>query len=233
MKKLFVVLISLIATGTLSAQNLDEVIEKHLEAINAEKLSQLKTLYIKGQISMQGMQLDMEMFEKAPDKLKSVGIFSGMDMVQVINGDRGYMINPMMGSTDPIPLTTEQIAALRSSSILNSSVEDAYRQGNMVMEGEEAVEGKPAYKIKINAPEGTRYIFIDKESYYLIQMRMTVDQMGMEATVELRMKNFSDTNGIIMARTIDTFVDGMPAGTAVYETIEFNRQIDDSEFEIK
>jgi len=103
----------------------------------------------------------------------------------------------------------------------------------MVMEGEEDVAGKPAYKIKITAPEGTRYIFIDKETYYLIQMRMTVSQMGSEATVELRMRNFSDTDGIIMARTIDTFLNGQPAGTAVYETIEFNREIDDSEFEIK
>ena len=233
MKRLFTVLISFIAIGTLSAQTLDKVIEEHLKAINAEKLSQLKSLYIKGRISMQGMQLDMEMYEKAPDKLKSVSNFSGMDMVQVINGDRGYMINPMMGSNEPVPLTAEQITSIRNSSMLSSSVEEAYRQGNMVMEGEEDVAGKPAYKIKITAPEGTRYIFIDKETYYLIQMRMTVSQMGSEATVELRMRNFSDTDGIIMARTIDTFLNGQPAGTAVYETIEFNREIDDSEFEIK
>ncbi len=233
MKRLFIVLISFIAIGTLSAQNLDEVIEKHLEAINAEKLSQLKSLYIKGRISMQGMQLDMEMYEKAPDKLKSVSNISGMDMVQVINGDRGYMINPMMGSNEPIPLTAEQIASVRNSSMLSSSVEEAYRQGNMVMEGEEDVAGKPAYKIKITDPEATRYVFIDKETYYLIQMRMTVSQMGSEATVELRMSNFSDTDGIVMARTIDTFLNGQSAGTAVYETIEFNKEIDDSEFEIK
>jgi len=233
MKRLFVVLINLLAIGIISAQNLDSVIEKHLKAINAEKLAQFKSLYIKGRISMQGMQLDMEMYEKAPDKLKIVSNFSGMDMVQVINGNRGYMINPMMGSNDPIPFTADQIASIRSNSILNSSVEDAYRQGNMVMEGEESVAGKPAYKIKITAPEGTRHIFIDKESSYLVQMRMTVDQMELETTVELRFRDFTDTDGIIMARTIDTFMDGQSAGTAVYETIEFNREIADSEFEIK
>jgi negative regulator of sigma E activity len=233
MKRLFVILISVIAAGTLYAQNLDKVIEKHLEAINAEKLSQFKSLYIKGHISMAGMQIDMEMYEKAPDKIKSVGTFNGMDMVQVINGDRGYMINPMMGSYEPVPLTADQVASMRITSMLNSSLENAYRQGNMVMEGEEAVGGRPAFKIKITSPEGTRYIFIDKESYYLVQMRMDVFQMGSESTVELRMRDFTDTDGVIMARTIDTYMNGDPAGTAFYETIEFNREIDDSEFEIK
>lgn len=233
MKRLFVILISVIATGTIYAQNLDNVIEKHLEAINAEKLSQLKSLYIKGHISMSGMQLDMEMYEKAPDKIKSVSNFNGMDMVQVINGDRGYMINPMMGSSEPVTLTADQIASVRTTSMLHSSVEDAYRQGNMVMEGEETIGGRPAFKIKITAPEGTRYVFIDKESYYLVQMRMNVIQMGSENSIELRMKDFTDTDGIIMARTIDTYMNGSPVGTAVYDTIEFNRDIDDSEFEIK
>ncbi len=233
MKRLLVILLSLIAIGTLGAQNLDKVIEKHLQAINAEKLSQFKTLIIKGHINMPGMQLDMEMYEKAPDKIKSVSNFSGMDMVQVINGDRGYMINPMMGSNEAVRLSADQIATIKNSSILNASVENAYRAGNMEMEGEEAVGGRPAFKIKISAPEGTRYIFIDKESYYLTQMRINVNQMGADITVEMRMRDFVDTDGVIMARTIDTFMNGQPAVTAVYESIEFNREIDDSEFEIK
>ena len=233
MKRLLVILLGLIAIGTLSAQNLDKVIEKHLQAINAEKLSQFKTLIIKGHINMQGMQLDMEMYEKAPDKLKSVSNFWGMDMVLFINGDRGYIINPMMGSNEAVRLSADQIATIKNGSILNASVENAYRAGNMEMEGEEAVGGRPAFKIKISAPEGTRYIFIDKESYYLTQMRINVNQMGADITVEMRMRNFVDTDGVIMARTIDTFMSGQPVVTAVYESIEFNREIDDSEFEIK
>jgi hypothetical protein len=233
MKRLFIILISLIAIGTLSAQNLDKVIEKHLETVNTEQLSKFKSLIIKGRITVQGMQLEMVMYEKAPDKIKSMSNFSGMDMVQVINGDRGYMINPMMGSNEPVPLTSDQIASIRNSSMLNSSLKDAYMKGNVEMEGEESVAGRNAFKIKVTAPEGTRYIFIDKESYYVTQMRMTVNQMGSEITVEMRMRDFVNTDGVIMARTVDTFMNGQPAGTAVYESIEFNREIDDSEFEIK
>lgn len=233
MKRLFVFIISVITIGTLSAQNLDEVIDKHLKAVNAEQLSKFKSLIVKGRISFQGMQLEMAMYEKAPGKIKAVSNISGMDIVQVINGDQGYMINPMMGINEPVHLTPEQIVATKNSSMLNSSLKDAYMKGNIEIEGEESVAGRPAFRIKVNAPEGTRYVFIDKYSYYITQVRMTVSQMGTETTIEMRMRDFVNTDGVIMARTIDTFMNGQPAGTAVYESIEFNREIDDSEFEIK
>lgn len=219
--------------GVAGAQSLEQVIQKHLKAINADKLSGFKTLVLKGHMNMQGMQLDIQMYEKAPDKIKSVSNINGMEMVQVVNGDRGYMINPMMGSNEAVPLTPEQIASVKSSSMLNTNILEEYKAGNMIMEGEETVAGNPAYKIKISAPEGTRYIFIDKKSHYMTQMRMSVNQMGNETMVEIRMSDFTDTDGVIMARTIDTFMNGQPAGTAVYERIEFNSEIDDSVFEIK
>ncbi|MBS0011568.1 MAG: hypothetical protein KFF49_09175 [Bacteroidales bacterium] len=233
MKRLTVILFSFIFVGVLNAQNLDRVIEKHLEAINFDKLSKFNSLIIKGHINLQGMKLDMEMYQKGPDKIKSVSIISGMEMVQVINGDRGYMINPMMGSSEPVLLTSDQIASIKKGSMLSDHLLRDYGAGHMEMDGEEEVAGRPAYKIKIMAPEGTRYIFIDKELYYITQMRMRVEQMGMEVTLEMRMRDFSVTDGITMARAVDTFMDGQPAGTAVYKSIEFNRNIDDSVFEIK
>ncbi len=233
MKKLLFCLAALLFAGILNAQTLEKVIEKHLKAINADKLSEFKTLTLKGHMNMQGMNLDINMYEKAPDKIKSVSNINGMEMVQVVNGDRGYMINPMMGSNDAVPLTAEQISSIKSSSLLNRNILEEYNAGNMVMDGEEAVAGNPAYKIKISAPEGIRYIFIDKQSFYITQMRMNVNQMGNETTVEMRMRDFRETGGVIMARTIDTFMAGQQVGTAIYDSIEFNKEIDNSEFEIK
>ena len=233
MKKLLFSLATLLLVSVLNAQSLEKVIEKHLEAINADKLSEFKTLTIKGHMNMQGNQLDIQMFEKAPDKIKSVTNFNGMNMVQVVNGDRGYIINPMMGSNDPVPLTADQITTARSSTMLNRNILEEYKAGKMVLDGEESVEGKPAYRIKISAPEGTRYIFIDKQSFYMTQMRMDVNQMGNTMTVEIRMRDFRETEGVTMARALDTFMGGQLFGTAFYDSIEFNKEIDDSEFEIK
>lgn len=233
MKKLIILISCLLFTTMAGAQSLEQVIQKHLKAINADKLTGFRTLVLKGHMNMQGMELNIQIYEKAPDKFKSVSNINGMEMVQLVNGDRGYMINPMMGSNEAVALTPDQIASVKNGSMLNSNILEEYNAGYMTLEGEEPVSGRPTYKIKISAPEGTRYIFIDKQSHYLTQMRMSVNQMGKKMTVDIRMSDFKDTDGVMMARTIDTFMNGKPAGTAVYESIEFNREIDDSVFEIK
>ena len=223
----------MIIIASANAQNLDNIIQRHLKAVNAEKRSQFKSLVIKGSINMQGMELGMEMYEKAPDKLKSVSTFNGAEIIQVINGDRGYMVNPLMGSPDPVPLNKNQIASVKINSMLNTNIEKYYTEKKMELEGEESVSGRPAFKIKIEAPEGTRYIFVDKETYYITQTRLMVNQMGNDITIDLRMSDFDSFDGIIVATTINTFMKGQPAGTAKYNTIEFNKDIDDSVFEIK
>ncbi len=233
MKKSIILISCLLFTTMADAQSLEQVIRKHLKAINADKLTAFRTLVLKGHMNMQGMDLAMQIYEKVPDKIKSMSNINGMEMVQVVNGDRGYMINPMMGSNEAVPLTPDQIASVKNGSMLNSNILEEYESGYMMLEGEESVAGRPAHKIKISAPEATRYIFIDKQSHYLTQMRMSVNQMGNTITVEIRMSDFKDTDGVMMARTIDTFMNGQAAGTAVYESIEFNREIDDSVLEIK
>ncbi|HCC70094.1 MAG TPA: hypothetical protein DEQ09_02945 [Bacteroidales bacterium] len=233
MKKSIIAIICLVTTAIIYSQSLDNIIYKHQEAVNAKKRSTFNSLIIKGHINMQGMKLSLEIYEKAPDKFKTVSSYNGMEMVQVVNGDHGYMINPLMGSGEAVPLTPEQVSSVKIGSLLTNNILDYYSDGKMELKGEELVSGSPAYKIRISAPDGDRYIFIDKESYHITQLRLTVNQGGNDTTVEMRMSNYDQVDGVTIAMVTDTFMNGQPAGSAVYESIEFNREIDDSVFKIK
>ncbi|MFP4489760.1 MAG: hypothetical protein ACLFN1_10690, partial [Bacteroidales bacterium] len=173
------------------------------------------------------------MYEKSPDKIKIVSSLSDMEIVQVVNGDEGYTINPMTGSAGPVPMSSTQISSMKDNSMLQSSLLDRYSAGETDITGEENVDGKPAYKIRVRLEDGDKYIFIDKESFYITMIRMSVEQMGMEMTVDMKMGDFEETEGVILARTIDTYINGQPGGKIIYESIEFNADIDDSEFIIK
>ncbi len=232
-KKLLVIIGLLFAVAASQAQDLEKIIEKHINAINAEKLTEFKTLKVNGSLIQQGMELNLLMYEKSPDKIKIISSFSDMDIVQVVNGDRGYTINPMSGSTSPAPMTPTQVSSMKDNSMLQSSLLNQYRAGEAEIIGEEEVNGKAAYKIKIPLAEADKYIFIDKESFYITQIRMTVEQMGMEMAVDMQMDDFEETAGVILARTINTYINGQPGGKIKYESIEFNTDIDDSEFIIK
>ncbi|MDZ7738711.1 MAG: hypothetical protein U5K32_06525 [Bacteroidales bacterium] len=232
-KKLLVIIGLLFAVTASQAQDLEKIIERHIDAINAEKLTEFKSLTVKGSLMQQGMQLNLLMYEKSPDKIKIVTSLSDMEIVQVVNGDRGYTINPMTGSASPVPMTPAQISSMKDNSMLQSSLLNQYRAGEAEIIGEEEVNGKAAYKIKVPMAEADRYIFIDKESFYITRVRMTVEQMGMEMTVDMQMEDFEESSGVILARTINTYINGQPGGRVTYESIDFNTEIDDSEFIIK
>ena len=226
-------ILTIIISFSVNAQDLENIINKHLDAINAEKRSELSTLTLKGSLTQQGMQMELEMYEKAPDKMKVISRFSEMEIVQVVNGDKGYIINPMMGSSEPIPLNENQISSTRKNSMLKTGILNDYREGKLELMGEEMLEGSPAYKIRASDENGERFIFIDKDSYYITGMQMTMVQMNNEITLEMRMSDFNTTDGITIPRTIKTFTNGQLAGTATYDNIEFNIALDDSIFEIK
>lgn len=232
-KKLLVIIGLLLAVTASQAQDLEKIIERHIDATNAEKLTEFKSLKVKGSLMQQGMQLNLLMYEKSPDKIKIVTSINDMEIVQVVNGDRGYTINPMAGSAGPVPMTPVQISSMKDNSMLKSSLLNQYREGKAEVVGEEDVNGKAAYKIKVPMAEADRYIFIDKESFYITQLRMNVEQMGMEMTVDMMMDDFEESEGVILARTIDTYINGQPGGKVIYESIDFNTGIDDSEFIIK
>jgi FMN-dependent NADH-azoreductase len=109
MKKLFFIMAGLIMMSVISAQTLDEIVKKYTEANKLDNVANLKTIKITANISVMGMEMPMIIWMKNPNKIKSVTTFNGQDMVQVFDGTKGYAVNPMTGSTDPVEMTPDQI----------------------------------------------------------------------------------------------------------------------------
>ena len=233
MKKVTFLLAVLLSSVSLLAQNLEKIVEKHLEATGADRLSNYKTLRVEGSMDMMGMNMKMVLLEKAPDKMKSVTSFSGTETTIVINGDKGYMINPMMGSNEPVELPVDQLDQQRNNSMLRSTLPQGLKDGKLELIGEEDVKGKAAYKIRSKMETGENTIFIDKETFYIVKVSMSVEQMGQEMNMDMMMVDYTDFDGVKMATKIETYMSGQLAGNVVYSKIEFDIPIEDSEFEVK
>ena len=115
MKKVVLLFSFLAAVCMLNAQSLDEILKQYSTAINSEKLASIKTIRITGKMSSMGMQMPMVMYMKNPNKIKVTYSFNGQDMVSVYDGEKGYMMNPMMGSTEPVELTGEQLKQVQNN----------------------------------------------------------------------------------------------------------------------
>jgi outer membrane lipoprotein-sorting protein len=233
MKKLFLMIAVAIISLSLNAQDLASIVKKYENASGADKLNTYKTIVMEGNMDLMGMQMSMVIKEKRPDKIKTVMDMSGTKMITVINGDRGYQVNPMMGSNEPTPLPAEQIAQAKNNRNLGSNISNLYKDGKLELAGEDTYRGTPVFKLKMITEMGDIFTYIDKDTYLVKGMQVEVSQGGVTQNVESVMSNYQKINGVMMAMKIDAYISGTYGYGMIFTKIEFDTPIDDSEFEIK
>ncbi|MFN2379087.1 MAG: outer membrane lipoprotein carrier protein LolA [Bacteroidales bacterium] len=234
MKRIILTLTAaLIIPALVCGQDLNEVIKKYSDASGLAKLSGYNSLVVEGNVNQMGMSMDMRLMEKKPGKLKMVTTFSGMDIVQVINGNTGYTINPMMGSTEPVELPADQLAQAESSSMLSNNIEKLLKEGSLELTGKSNFGDESAYEVKALTDAGTVFFYISDKTHQLIGSKTTVSQMGQQFDVETRMKEIKDFEGVMLPSVSETYVNGALSATITFNSIKFNVPIPDSEFEKK
>ena len=170
MKKLIFIMAGLIVMSVVSAQSLEEIVKKYTAANKLDQVANLKTIKITANMSVMGMEMPMELWMKNPNKIKSVTTFNGQEMVQVFDGEKGFVVNPMTGSMDPVEMTPDQVKQTLRSSMFQNYMATYLKNGQLALNGEENVNDKPAYKLKATIEGGTVIdLFIDKSSYFLVK----------------------------------------------------------------
>jgi hypothetical protein len=233
MKKPVSVLAGLILAFVINAQSLDEIVKNYSAAMKSEKLASVTSIKITGKMSAMGMEMPMVMYMKNPNKIRVTYSFNGQEMVSVFDGEKGYMVNPMMGSSDPVELTGDQLKQVQSNNVYKDQLSDYFKNGKLTLEGEENVNNKPAFKLKANEGISPVYMFLDKGSYMLVKTSATVNQMGNSMNVDTYMTDYVDTNGVILPKKTTAMANGMEAGVITFDKIEVNTPMEDSIFKIK
>jgi len=233
MKKLLFVLTGLMAVAVINAQSLDEIVKKYNVANKQDALAKVKTIKVTGKVSAMGVELPLVMFMKNPDKIKMTYSFNGQEMVMAFDGEKGYAINPMTGSTDAVEITGDQLKQMQDNNAFKNQVEEYFKSGKLTLEGEDKVNDKPAFKLKAAVGTSPIFMYIDKESYMLVKSTATVDQMGTTVTMDSYMSDFTDIEGVVMPKKITQMTGGMEAAVVSFDTVEVNVPIEDSVFKIK
>lgn len=232
MKKLFLTISALLLVYGLNAQSLEEIINKYTTASKLDKISGFKTLKFSANTVVMNMDLPMEMWMKNPNKIKTVASFNGQEMIQVFDGEKGYIVNPMTGSSTPTEMNADQVNDIIKSNFFNNYLAAYLKDGKLTLDGSEAVNGKPAFKLKAALPSGTAYIYIDKESYLLVKSVADVNQGGMSMTVETYPSDYADNNGIMVPMKTTTTAGDMEMVTT-FTKVEVDVPMDDAIFTIK
>lgn len=233
MKKLLLSVTLVMAVLIVNAQSLEDIIGKYTVANKLDKIGNFKTIKISAKTSVMGMDMPMEMWMKNPNKFKSVTSFNGQDIIQVFDGEKGYMVNPMAGSSDPVEMNSDQLREITRNNMFNNYMAQFLKDGKLALAGEEAVNGKPAFKVKADLGNGNSAVmYIDKSSYLLTKTVADVNQGGMAITVESYPSDYSDTYGIMLPMKTTTSASGMDIVTT-FTKVEVDVPMEDSVFKIK
>lgn len=234
MKKTTIILLLLIASAFLEAQSLEEIIMKYSSAIKADRLSSVSTVRITGKTSAMGMEMPLTMIMKNPNKVKVVNVFNGREIVSVFDGEKGYSINPMTGSSKPVELKEDQLKQVQNNNIFSNELMRYYKNGKLTLAGEENVNGKTAYKLKAEIEGGKPvFLYLDKNSYLLLKTSTLVTQMGASVKIESYMYDYNETDGVIIPMKTLAKVNGMDAAMITFDKVETDILVDDSVFSIK
>jgi outer membrane lipoprotein-sorting protein len=234
MKKLLVTIFILLFVASLNgtyAQTLQNVLDKHFEAIGQEKLLEKETYAIKAKVSQMGMEIPMEMKIKRPNKFRMEMEMQGQKMIQAYNGEKGWMIAPWV-SSEPQDLSGPQLDQAMEQADIDGELYNYKDKGYTAeLMGKEFLGDDEVFNIKLTNDEGVeKNYYIGTDDYLVKKVKGKVNAQGQEVTVEQIMSEYKEVDGVMVATKIES---KSPMGTATitFEDLKFGAPVDDSIFE--
>ncbi len=228
----FTAIISLNIT-TAGAQTVDEIINKHIEAIGGkDKVGQVKTVYMEGTLDLMGNQAPSVTQIVHGKGYKNEVDFNGTKMVTVYTDKAGWTLNPMAGQTEPTPVAEDVLKNSQMQLDATGPLFDYAAKGNKVQfVGRE----KGTYHLKVSTPSNADMAFyIDTTSYYISSMVMSMNINGQDIEMLVENSDYKKIdNGLIMP--FSTKLDFRGTGLVIttnQKKIEINKEIDVAIFEM-
>lgn len=214
---------------------LDEVLEKHYEAIGGlDAWSSVATASMSGKMSApQGFEAPFVIMFKVPGKSRLEFTFQGMTGVQAVDGDVAWQIMPFMGKTEAEPMPEEQAKLMMEQADFDGPLVNWEDDGNTIeYEGTEDVEGTSAHKLKVTLATGdVRHYYLDADYFLPIKSTGTTTIQGQKQDFETIYGDYKEVGGLMLAHSIESKPVGAPAGQVItIETTEVNVDIADDQF---
>jgi hypothetical protein len=223
MKKLFVFGAAFFMGIATFAQNVDEIISKHISAIGgADNWKKINSMVMEGTVNVMGNDVNVKITQVNNQGQRQDISVAGMTGYVMVTQNGGWMFLPFQGQQKPEPMTADDV---------KESVDDLDIQGNLVdyqakghkveLLGTEEIEGTECYKIKVTRKtSGEQTLFIDKSSYLVLRASSKKKAMGQEMDVNIDFGDYREVNGVKIAHSI-----GQGFGTMVVSSVKVNEPV--------
>jgi hypothetical protein len=216
---------SLVNVQFAGAQTVDEVINKHINAlVGKEKLLTLKTLRMQGNLEIQGTDVEITITKSQLIGFRADITVMGISNYQVVTPEKGIVFMPVQGMSEPTDMPEEQFKASQTQLDIQSVLLD-YKEKGTVAEllGSEKVNGEENFKLKVSFKNGivTNY-FISSKNYMITKTSGKRTVNGESMDIETTYTNYKqNADGYWFAYTMSGI-----QGETNYDKIETNIPVD-------
>ncbi len=233
--KPFTIFLSVLFISLFSfSQDLDEILESHFEAIGQDKIAGIDAFEYKSTVYQGGMEIPLIIYQNRPNMYKSKATVQGMDIISSYDGEQGWMINPMTGTSDPIELSGEQLKSLKERGDIDGKLYKWEEKGHKLeYTGTDEMEGTEVYVLEMetNNDEWTTF-YIDTDSYLILKQVNKMIVQGAEQEMETFLSNYKETDGMVFSHSLTVKSGGNTIMSLTFDEIIFNPDIDETFFKM-
>jgi hypothetical protein len=212
---------------------LDEILDNYFKVNGFDKMHKVQTIIMKGSLVQQDI-MPLKIIRMRPDKFLMEFDVQDITAYQAYDGKTAWMTTPWTGNPKPQIMPEDRARDIKNRADFDGLIVDWKVKGhNAEQAGMDSISNSPAYKIRLTRKDGgIEYYFIDARSF-LLQKRISYRMMrGKEVEIENYFHDYRAIEGIMFPFVIDASIDGQPYSSNQFETIELNKPVDETMFEM-
>lgn len=232
-KPFLVSVLVLLSAGVIAAQtpSAREIVDRHLAARGGvEKLRAVKALRMKGEVAARGMASPVTITIERPNKLRQELDVQGQAIVQAFDGQRGWLVNPIVGMKTPTEVPSPPGAAQRNP--FDGVLLDFEQRGTAVdVVGRATVEGVETWHLRARPADGpAQDLFIDVETGLEVKTTVRLEQGGQSLEIETFYDDYREVAGIKFPHHVKVVAGGETQQEMTLESVEVLDDVDDALF---
>lgn len=212
-----------------NAQSLDSVIARYIDALGGkEKLLALKTVVTDANMSVQGTDIGIKMYQSHNIGQRVNITAMGTENYIIQTPTSGWKFLPVQGQAQPEASPEAEVKESADGLDLQGPLVDYQQKGHKVeLVGREDIDGASCYKIKTTLKGGAEQtIYIEPKNYYIVKIISKSNAaQGIEQT-----QTFSDYRKLESGYVFPFAMTGFGPGELTINKIDVNVPVDEAMF---
>lgn len=222
------------SSASVRAESVDDIIAKNIAARGGDKLKAVQTVRMTGKLLVgPGIEAPVTIEIKKPGRMRFEVVVQGMTIVQTVDGDSGWTIQPMTGKKDAERMSADDLKEAQDQADFEGPLVDYKKKGHKVeLLGKEKIEGTDAYKLKVTKKNGDiETIYLDADAFLEIKSEGKRVVRGSQVEFETTTGDYKDVSGVMIPFSLEFGVKTEKVKMTVAK-VDVNPKIDDARFKM-